>query len=451
MRKKYCSLCIFLFLAAFTGNGQQKRQPNIIVFFVDDMGWADWNLRNNAYNTPHLNQLKKDGMEFTRAYVATPTCSPSRASLLTGKEPVRFMMPRHVADPGGKRSNDEFNFWPSDPVQMPSRNWLPLEEITYAERLNSFQYHNEFIGKWHLGGEQFYPNKQGFDHQIGVTPFGQPGNYYPPYWKNNNPFPEEKDTYLSDKLTQEAVKFIQEYNKETPFQLSFFHYGVHAPLVGKKELIEQYKALGWEEKQAEYGAMVTAVDASLGLLRKALEQKGISNNTLIIFTSDQGGYFSNYPLRGKKIGGNTLGEGGARVPFMVYWPGVTTPGTECNIPIQTLDVYPTLIEAASGKPCTDAQIQGKSLIPLLKGEKLPSRKLYFFRAYEDQYAAIIDGDWKLIKYHSGESELYHLKNDIGEVSNLVNNFPSIANKLLADLALWEKDAVPNFKNIPISQ
>ncbi|HMP30212.1 MAG TPA: sulfatase [Saprospiraceae bacterium] len=443
----YKSIMVLITLLTFSIYciGQIDQKPNIIIFFVDDMGWADWGLRNPAFNTPNLDQLKKEGMEFTRAYVATPTCSPSRASLLTGKEPIRFLMPRHVADAGGeKKDKEEFNYWPSDPANMPSRNWLPLNEITYAERLKDFGYYNQFIGKWHLGEEAFYPIHQGFDNEIGVTPFGQPGNYYPPYWKKDNPFPKASNEYLTDLLTDKAVSFIKDYKEKKPFELSFYHYGVHSPLIGKNELIAHYKSLGWEDKYAHYGAMVSAVDESLGRLRKALKEKGIENNTIIIFTSDQGGYFSNYPLRGKKLGGNTLGEGGARVPFIIHWPGQTKAGAECDVPTQTLDVYPTLIEWASGKPCTDTQIQGKSLIPLLLGHKFPERKLYFFRSYEDQYTAIIDGDWKLIKYHKGETELYNIKKDSGEVSNLIYNNPSIAKQLLNDLLVWEKQAVPTF-------
>lgn len=423
---------------------QTQTKPNIVIFFVDDMGWADWGIHNPQFNTPNMNKLKKEGMEFTRAYVATPTCSPSRASLLTGMEPVRFLMPRHISVDDPKNTTDEFNYWPTDPVHMPSRNWLPLKEITYAERLNEFGYYNEFIGKWHLGGEAFYPIHQGFDDEIGVCAHGHPGNYYPPYWKADNPFPEAKDEYLTDILTDKAVNFIKNYNKEKPFELSFYQYGVHGPQVGKKELIAQYKAKGWEDRYANYGAMITAVDQSLGRLRKALEEKGIADNTIIIFTSDQGGFFTNYPLRGKKTGGDTLGEGGARVPFVMYWPGHTDAGSECDVPIQTLDVYPTLVEIASGSQCTDKQIQGKSLIPLVKGKKFQERKLYFFRSYEDQYAAIIDGDWKLIKYHKGQPQLYNIKKDMGEVSNLIYNNPSIAARLMDDLNAWEKKAVPAY-------
>ncbi len=331
---KLVTILLALLTFSFQSKSQTKSKPNIIIFFIDDMGWADWGAHNAAFYTPHMNQLKKEGMEFTRAYVATPTCSPSRASLLTGKEPVRFLMPRHIDDSDPKKAGNEFNYLATDPAKMPSRNWLPLNEITYAERLKEFGYYNQFIGKWHLGNENFYPKQQGFDSAIGVCGHGHPASYYPPYWKADNPFPEATNEYLTDFVTDKAVNFIKSYNKEKPFELSLYHYGVHGPIAGKKELIAQYKAKGWEDKYAEYGAMVTAMDESLGKLRKALKEKGIANNTIIILTSDQGGYFSNYPLRGKKLGGNTLGEGGARVPLLLYWPGHTKAGSVCNVPIQ---------------------------------------------------------------------------------------------------------------------
>lgn len=435
-------LILLIFTALFSNcNAQEK--PNIIIFFVDDMGWADVGYRNSEFITPNIDRLKNEGMDFSRAYIATPTCSPSRASILTGKEPVRFLMPRHaIVD--SPQDTTEFNLWPTDPVQMPSRNWLPLEEITYAERLKELGYYNAFIGKWHLGGEAFYPTKQGFDEEIGISSHGHPDNYYPPYWREDNPFPECKEEYLTDVLTDKAIGFISNYNKKEPFQLSLFHFGVHGPQIGRKDLIQKYKDQGWEDRYAEYGAMVTAVDESLGRLRKALNEKGIARNTIILFTSDQGGFFTNYPLRGAKTGENTLGEGGARVPFILYYPGKTKAGSICDIPIQTLDVFPTLIEIASGEPCPDTQIQGKSLLPLMNGEKFPERNLYFFRSYEDQYAAIISGDWKLIKYHNSTSQLYNIREDIGEAGNLIYTKPKIAAKLQSALDAWEKEAVPEY-------
>lgn len=427
-------------------------QPNIVLLFVDDWGWADVGFRNPIFHTPNIDKLKKEGLNFERAYIATPTCSPSRASLLTGKEPVRFQMSRHIIDSkenvvqnGG---NDEFNLWPKDPVQRPSRNWLPLEEVTYAERLKEFGYYNMFMGKWHLGGEKYHPTQQGFDAQFGTTNAGHPRSYYPPFFKPeqdpmgfSNSYEEE---YLTDVLTDGAEKFISTYNKEQPFMLSLWYYNVHGPFVGRKDWLKKYQDKGLEDDYAEYAAMVSAMDESVGCIRKALEEKGISENTVVILLSDQGGKFTNAPLSGGKTGGNTLGEGGARVPFMVNYPGVTKSGTTTSAPVQSVDLYPTLVEIASGNECTDSQINGKSLMPLLKGEKITQRSMYFFRSYEDQYTAVINGDWKLVKYHSGKFELYNVAEDISETNNLINEELEKTDALKIELLEWEKNAVPTY-------
>ncbi len=439
------TLLLIAFISSLFISCAQK-QPNIVVLFVDDLGWADLGYRNPLFETPNIDQLAKDGMDFQRAYIASPSCSPSRASMLTGKEPVRFQMVRHIIENENKLGymDGENNMWVKDPVQMPSINHLPLEEITYAERLKEFGYYNKFIGKWHSGIEAYHPIHQGFDAQYGTGNHGHPKSYYPPFFVHGNPLKEIKEDYLTDVLSDEAERFISEYEKDEPFMLNLWYYNVHGPHIGRKDLIEKYKAKGMEAKYANYGAMVEAMDESVGRVRAALEEKGIADNTVILFTSDQGGYFTNFPLRGKKNGGYTLNEGGARVPFMVYYPGVTKPGTHCETPIQTLDVYSTLLEIASGKDQKDQQVNGVSLMPLLKGDDISKRDLYFLRSYEDQYAAIIDGDWKLIKYHSGNVQLYNVKEDIGEVSNLVFVHPKRTKELKARLEAWEKEAVPEF-------
>ncbi|MRI00103.1 sulfatase-like hydrolase/transferase [Kriegella sp. EG-1] len=426
-----------------------SKKPNIVLLFVDDWGWADVGFRNTIFHTPNIDQLKKDGLNFERAYIATPTCSPSRASLLTGKEPVRFQMTRHIIDNKEKVNqaggNKEFNLWPKDPVQRPSRNWLPLEEVTYAERLKDFGYYNMFIGKWHLGEEKYHPIHQGFDAQFGTTNAGHPRSYYPPFFKKEQDpmgFANDyKDEYLTDVLTEGAEKFISEYDKKQPFMLSMWYYSVHGPFVGRKDWLEKYKAEGLDDDYAEYAAMVSVMDESVGRVRKALVQKGISENTVVILLSDQGGKFTNAPLSGGKIG-NTLGEGGARVPFIVNYPGVTKSGTTSNTPVQSVDLYPTLVEIASGKECNDNQINGKSIMPLLKGEEMAPRNLYFFRSYEDQYASIVSGDWKLVKYHSGKFQLFNVAKDISEKSNLIDVEFHHAATLKTDLQNWETEAVP---------
>ncbi|CAM3544608.1 sulfatase [Zobellia roscoffensis] len=437
-----------LFISMFKGIAQE--QPNIVLLFVDDYGWADVGFRNTKFHTPNIDQLKKDGFNFERAYIATPTCSPSRASLLTGKEPVRFQMVRHIIDskekaaknnvPGGK-----YNLWPTDPVQMPSRNWLPLEEVTYAERLKEFGYYNMFIGKWHLGSEKYHPVHQGFDAQYGTGDHGHPGNYYAPFFKTGNPLPNfPEGTYLTDVLTDGAEKFIGDYNKEQPFMLSLWYYNVHGPHIGRNDWVERYEKEGLSGKDAQYAAMVSAMDESVGKVRKALDEKGIAENTVVILLSDQGGYFSNAPLSGGKTGGNTLGEGGARVPFIIKYPGVTMPGISCDVPVQSIDVFPTLVEIASGKKSKSKDIQGKSLMPLLQGKKFKERNLFFFRSYEDQYTAIMNGDWKMVKYHSGRHDLFNIKNDRSESRNLIDIEVDQAKKMKKQLKKWEKEAVPEF-------
>lgn len=430
------------FLSCFA---QQK--PNIVLLFVDDWGWSDVGYRNPRFHTPHIDQLKKEGVDFTRAYIATPTCSPSRASLLTGREPVRFQMVRHILDEDETKTGTvegAYNLWHNDPVKMPSRQWLPLEEVTYAERLKQLGYYNAFVGKWHLGGEDFYPHKQGFDETIGITPFGHPKSYYYPFFKTPNAVANiaKEGDYLTDVLTDKATSFIRDYDKQQPFMLSFYYYTVHGPQEGRKDLVKKYKEEGFEGKYAEYAAMVTAMDESVGRIRKAMQQKGIAENTVIILLSDQGGFFSNAPLSGGKTGGNTLGEGGARVPLLVHYPGVTKASTTINTPVQSLDIYPTLVEIASGKKCTDKQVNGVSLLPLLKGKTINERNLYFFRSYEDQYAAVISGDWKLIKYHSGKFDLFHLKNDESEQQNLFGKNLPLEARLKKQLADWEREVLP---------
>ncbi|OEK07661.1 sulfatase [Flavivirga aquatica] len=443
MKKAVLSLLVIV--SALRIGAQEK--PNIVLLFVDDYGWSDIGYRNETFNTPNLNQFKKESLDFQRAYIPTPTCSPSRYSLLTGREAVRVQMVRHIAI---DKNNPEakFSLWPKDPVQMPSINYMPLEEITYAERLKEYGYYNYFVGKWHLGHKGRYPLDQGFDAEFGTTDHGHPKSYYYPFFKNGDPNNFMKNykegDYLTDVLTDGAVDFIKNYDKDQPFMLSFWYYSVHGPSIGRKDLLKKYQEAGLKGKYAHHAAMVEAMDESVGRVRKAIKDKGIADNTVIIVLSDQGGAYSNAPLSGGKKGGNTLGEGGARVPLMIYYPEVTKANTETDIPVQSIDIYPTLIEIASGNKCTDKQVNGVSLMPILKGKKIKKRKLYFFRSYEDQYAAVICGDWKLIKYHSGKFQLFNVKEDISEQNNLIGKEMKIEKKLKNDINKWEKEAVPTY-------
>ncbi|WP_422080906.1 sulfatase [Ulvibacterium sp.] len=436
-----------LLLMACQGLVIAQEKPNIVILFIDDYGYMDIGYRNAIFQTPNLDQLKKEGMDFTRAYIPTPTCSPSRASLLTGKEAVRMQMVRHIPPNNG----GEFSILEKDPAQMPTRNWLPLKEVTYAETLKKYGYYNAFFGKWHLGEGEHYPQNQGFDEVYGATDAGHPQSYYYPFFKDGQdpkgyfaPSMVNKGDYLTDVLTDNAVDFIDSYDKDQPFVLTFWYYSVHGPSIGRKDLLAKYQKQGLEGKYAHHAAMVEAMDESVGRVRQALEDKGIADNTVVILISDQGGAYSNAPFRGGKKGGDTLAEGGARVPMIVYYPGVTQANSICETPVQSIDVYPTLVEIASGEKCKEKQINGKSLMPLLRLKKTKERPLFFFRSYEDQYTSVIRGDWKLIKYRSGKFQLYNLENDTGETTNLVTTHPTIAKKLKKCLAKWEKEAVPTY-------
>ncbi len=432
-------------LGAGAATSYAQEQPNFLILFVDDLGWADLGYQNPKFDTPNINKLKNDGIYYSHTYVSTATSSPSRASLLTGKEALRCGFVRHiydVEDPSAPRA--EFQTFANDPGAMKSRSWLPLEEITYAERLKEEGYYNMFIGKWHLGHESYFPTEQGFDDMYGTCEHGHPWNYYAPFFKTDNPFPDAKagEDYLTNMLTDGAVNFIKEHDCDQPFLLNLWYYGVHGPQYGRRDLLKKYLSRGMSKKDATNAAMVEAIDQSIGAIRAALEAKGIEDNTVIIFTSDQGGAFSNYPLNGGKMGGNTLGEGGSRVPMIIYNPMAKSNGKNYDKAVQTIDIYPTLVELASGKKCKDRHIQGVSLAPTFENKELKDRDLFLHRSYEDQNSAIVRGDYKLIKYRSGKLELFDIENDISETTNLVNMLPQLRDEMLAALNEWQEEATP---------
>ena len=428
---------------------ETTEQPNIVVLFVDDLGWADLGYNNSKFHTPNIDKLKSEGTYFERAYVPTATSSPSRAGLITGRESLRCGFVRHIYHtedhlPAAQRS--EFQTLASDPGRMKSRAWLPLEEITYAERLKDFGYYNYFVGKWHLGNELYFPEKQGFDELFGVTEHGAPRNYYnKPFFKTQNPFPNATDDeYLTELITEGAVNFISNHDSDQPYLLNLWYYTVHAPHYGRKDYVAEYMAAGMTKADANYAAMVRSLDNSVGEIMQALEQNGDADNTMIIFISDQGGAFQNGHLRGGKKGGDTLAEGGTRVPMIVYYPGMKGMGTTYSKPVSTIDVFPTMVELASGKPCTDKQLNGMSLMPILQGGEQPDRNIFLHRSYEDQNSALIQGDWKLIKYRSRKLELYNIANDESEQNNLAAQDTERCAAMLQILLNWQDEATPAY-------
>jgi len=447
MNKQLTMAC--LLLAGLSCRALAAKQPNIVLFFVDDLGWNNLGYRNpGLFETPNIDRLAKDGIDFQQCYVASPTCSPSRATLLTGKHPARLKLVRHITgkskaakliyDDEGRASH---HLWLSDPAQFPSKNWVDLEQVTYAEALKAQGYYSLFVGKWHLGPRAFHPIHQGFDRQIGTTDRGSPSNYYPDYFRDEDVLQGETEAYLTDKLTNETVKFIKDYDRDQPFMISLWYYNVHTPHIGRKDLVTRFAGKeGLEGKRAIYAAQVKAVDESVGRVRATLKAKGLDQNTLIIFTTDQGSFFEWPPYRGgKRV--DTLCEGGARVPLIVSWPGVAQAGVKNNSIVQTTDLFPTLVELTGADPADFNDLDGVSLLATIKNNSVLKRgePIFGYRAYEDLYASVRQGDWKLLAYRSGMLKLYHVLRDRKEVVDLAKDQPDKVKALTAKLIAWEQE------------
>ncbi len=424
----------------------ESSQPNIVLLFVDDLGWNDLGFRNSKFETPHIDQLASDSLDFQRAYIASPTCSPSRATLLTGKHPARLKIVRHI--PTGTtngfdkfgRTEQEFNQREGDPAKFPCRNWLPLEHTTYAEALKKLGYYNQFVGKWHLGHEPYHPIKQGFDAQFGTTNFGHPKSYMAPFFKNSDVLADVREGHLTDVLTKKSVNFISEYDRDQPFMLSLWYYGVHRPPVGRPDLLKHFQEKGYEKKDAIYAAQVAAVDDSVGRIRMALKEKGIEKETLIVFLSDQGSWYKNLPLRGSKRV-DTLCEGGARVPFLFNWPGVTKSKSHSDSLVQSTDLFPTLVEIAGGDVASHQDLDGVSLVSHIRDQKPLARKspIFGYRAYQDLYASVREGDWNLLAYRSGKVALHNVIKDVGEEHDVASENAEVVSDLSRKLIAWEKE------------
>lgn len=410
--------------------------PNFVILFVDDLGYYNVGFRNEKYYTPNIDRLKQQGVTFTNAYVPSPTCSPSRAGLYTGQHPARLQFYRHCLDNG-----QEYNVQNGDTSLLLSREWLPREVETYAEVVKKKGYNTFFLGKWHLGNEKFGPQKQGFDTAWSNAGAGAVKSYYAPYFQGKgfwNDIPSNQ--YLTDFYTDKAVEYIQSYQEDQPFLLQFSYHNVHTPNVGRKDFLEMYKEKGFEGKMIEFGAQVSAMDASVGRIMEALEKSGKSNNTVVIFTSDQGSFFPNLPLRGTKQEGTTLYEGGQKVPFIMKWTGVIKEGGEIKSNVQTTDIFPTICEITGSNPKKYKGLEGLSLLSILKDDKPLDRSYIFaFRSYDAQYASVLSKDnWKLIAYRDGRNELYKVDEDISEERNLAESNPQITKTLLEALKNWEK-------------
>jgi len=420
-------LCSLLAIALGVLPATAATRPNVIFILADDYGWKDLGCYGSTfYETPNLNRLAAQGMRFTQAYAACCVCSPTRASILSGKYPARL----HITDWLPGRADN--------PRQMLNHpiitQHLPLEEVTLAEALKAADYGTGLVGKWHLGGPGFYPQDQGFDLNFGGSENGATPSFFSPYnvfkRKSLRPFtmpnlPNGPDgEYLTDRLTDEALKFIEQ-SKDKPFFLYLAHYAVHTPHEAKETMIEKYRtkaealpASGPEflpehdrmsrqvQNHPVYAAMIQSLDEGVGRILDKLEQLGLDKQTVIFFTSDNGGLTtsegsptSNLPLRAGK-GWNY--EGGIREPLLVKWPGVTSPGSVCDSPIISTDYYPTILEIAGLPARPDQHLDGASFASLLKGASRPNRPLFWhYPHYSNQggrpSGAMRNGDFKLIE------------------------------------------------------
>lgn len=428
--------------------GAQFSKPSIVIFYIDDLGWKDVGFNGSRYyETPNIDRLASEGIIFTEAYANGPNCAPSRASLMTGQYTPRHKIYTVGTSARGREEDRQM-------IPVPNTESLALHYITLTEALSSAGYTTGHFGKWHLGDTGFSPEDQGFDVNVGGYRRGGPrGGYFSPY---NNPKLADgpEGEYLTDRLTDEAIGFIDQ-NKEQPFFLYLAHYAVHTPIQAKAELEAKYerKTPDGGQDNPTYAAMIESTDQSVGRVLNRLDTLGLSDNTVVVFYSDNGGAMqatSNEPLRGFK---GMLYEGGIRVPLAIKWPREIAAGRVDDTPAIGIDLYPTLLEI-SGAETPNHVLDGMSLMPVLAGtDKLPARNLYWhFPAYLEAprrfsgpwrttpAGAIRRGDYKLIEYfEDGRLELYDVRNDLGESTNLGNQMPQKVEELYGSLKSWREE------------
>jgi arylsulfatase A len=439
-----------------------QEKPSIILINVDDLGWMDLSCYGSQfYETPNIDRLASQGMRFTDGYASCAVCSPTRASIMTGRYPARIGITdwihhldrqAHTAIGTGKNPVEYVATEDRPLLCPPNPYWMELDEVTIAELLKPAQYTTCHIGKWHLGDFWWYPDKQGFDKNIGGCEIGQPPTYFDPYYQHERRSsiptlpPRKQGEYLSDREADEAVRFITE-NKEHPFFLHMCPYAVHTPLEAKEEIIAKYKKKKpTNQSNAVYAAMIEGVDQTVGKIMKALDEFNLSDKTLVIFTSDNGGLqdhsTDNAPLRSGK---GYPYEGGIRVPLIVRWPGKIRPASVCDVPVISADFLPTVTEAANVDLPSDRPIDGQSLMPLLlqKGSLKREAIYWHFPHYRGDvvpYSIVRKGDWKLIKRYEGKTyELFNLKKDVGEKYDLAEKMPVEVKELDGLLNAWLKE------------
>lgn len=442
--------CVF-FLNIFSCSETPKNtHPNILLINIDDMGWRDVGFMGSEYyETPNIDALAAEGMIFTNAYAAASNCAPSRACMMSGQ-----WTPRHGIYTVG--NSDRGKSATRKLIPTVNNGYMPDNNILIPEVLKMAGYKTCHAGKWHLTDD---PLKRGFDVNIGGSHAGHPGSYYPPY-KNVALDPPSEDYYLTNLIMDKTIEFVESTN-ENPFFLYYSPYAVHTPINPVKELLSKYENKPeWNgQNNAKYATMVENVDTQIGRLISFLKETGKLENTFILFISDNGGHYGitkQWPLRAGK---GSYYEGGIREPMFVRWQGKIKPGSKSEIPVTNLDFYPTLLEVAGIKKPQQKVLDGKSILPVLTGNgKLGERPLFWhFPIYLEAYvkndtttqdplfrtrpgSAIRFGDWKLIQYfENNDLELYNLKEDLGEKSNLAGSNPEKAEELLGLLKQWRTE------------
>jgi uncharacterized sulfatase len=445
-------LTLLLITLANWALAEQKTRPNIIFIFIDDLGWGDVGCYGNDFiDTPHIDQLAMNGMRFNDFYAAGAVCSPTRCAVQSGQNQARIGITAHI--PGHWR--------PFERVINPQTTMaLPLDVVTVAESMKDAGYTTGYVGKWHLGrGDKFGPAKQGYDFAAEVN-----GPHLPGRFKATNPnivktspgqFRTDYESYLCE-------SFIRE-NKDNPFFLMLSPYAVHIPLASKSELVEKYRKRGKEKNRSlphpVYAGLVEEVDHQVGRIVKEVEAQGLTENTMIVFTSDNGGLIKRYdyneqsdnivsdlaPLKGEK---GSLHEGGIRVPLIVKYPNMVKPGTTCSEPTISYDFYPTFVEVAGGSLPLNQTIDGLNILPLLQNPKAKlNRKAihwHYPHYHHDRPAgAIRERDWKLIEYldGTGDIELYHISQDLSESNNLADEKKGKVADLKKKLSGWRNEVL----------
>lgn len=441
-----------ILLVASMGIVSAADRPNLLFIYLDDFGWRDAGfMGSDFYETPNLDRLAEGGMIFTDAYSGAANCAPARACLLSGQYTPRHEIYNVGTRPRGKAKDRGLE-------HIPGVDTLDPEIVTWAECLDEAGYLTASMGKWHLSKS---PLDYGFDVNVGGTHSGgPPRGYYPPHPKAPGLGDAPDDEYLTDTISRAAESFIRE-NAETPWALYLTHFAVHTPLDPKKELVAKYEAKtpGELHDHVAMATMIESVDQGVGKIVEALEETGTRERTIIIFYSDNGGYgpaTDMDPLKGYK---GTYYEGGIREPFFVNWPGVVESGTECDVPITGVDLYPTICEMLGAEMIGDQVRDGVSIVPLLKGGQtdLADRPIFWhFPAYLQSYNGVNDeqrdplfrsrpcsivrkGDWKLHQYfEDGAFELYNLRADIGEGNDLSGTESEKLKEMKSILADWQK-------------